>query len=108
VVVIFTPLAERHLDRLHQYIASHASEDRADEYVGRIVDFCKSLTTFPLRGTPRDDLLPGLRVTGFERRAPLPSSSPRRQCSSKAFSTAAAISRRHSASGTRTMIPTRD
>jgi toxin ParE1/3/4 len=26
------------------------------------------LATFPLRGTQRDDLLPGLRVTGFERR----------------------------------------
>jgi toxin ParE1/3/4 len=36
--------------------------------VGRIVAFCEGLTTFPLRGTHRDDLLPGLRVTGFERR----------------------------------------
>ena len=26
------------------------------------------VSTFPLRGTQRDDLLPGLRVTGFERR----------------------------------------
>src|SRR5579863_8586630 len=26
------------------------------------------LRTFPRRGTQRDDLLPGLRVTGFERR----------------------------------------
>jgi toxin ParE1/3/4 len=68
VEVIFTPLAERHLDSLHQYITGHASEERADKYVGRIVAFCKSLTTFPMRGTPRDDLLPGLRVTGFERR----------------------------------------
>jgi toxin ParE1/3/4 len=68
VEVIFTPLAERHLDRLHQYITTHASEDRADHYVGRIVAFCKVLTTFPMRETPRDDLLPGLRVTGFERR----------------------------------------
>lgn len=46
----------------------HASEERADGYVGRIVDFCNGLSTFPLRGTQRDDLLPGLRVTGFERR----------------------------------------
>ncbi|MBV8357704.1 MAG: type II toxin-antitoxin system RelE/ParE family toxin [Deltaproteobacteria bacterium] len=66
--VIFTPLAERHLDPLHQYITSHSSEDRADEYVGRIVAFCKGLATFPMRGTSRDDLLPGLRITGFERR----------------------------------------
>ena len=66
--VIFTPLAERHIDSLHEYIATHASEERADGYVSRIVDFCNGLSTFPLRGTQRDDLLPGLRVTGFERR----------------------------------------
>ncbi len=66
--VIFTPLAARHLDSLHEYIATHASGSRADGYVGRIVAFCKGLTTFPLRGTQRDDVLPGLRVTGFERR----------------------------------------
>ena len=30
--------------------------------------FCNGLSTFPLRGTQRDDLLSGLRVTGFERR----------------------------------------
>ncbi len=35
---------------------------------GRIVDFCNKLSTFPLKGTQRDDLLSGLRVTGFERR----------------------------------------
>ena len=66
--MIFTPLAERHHRRLHEYIAVNASEERADGYVGRIVDFCNRLSTFPLRGTQRDDLLPGLRVTGFERR----------------------------------------
>jgi hypothetical protein len=31
--VIFTPLAERHIDSLHEYIAMHASEERADGYV---------------------------------------------------------------------------
>ena len=66
--VIFTPLAERHIDSLHEYITTHASEERADGYVSRIVDFCNGLSTFPLRGTQRDDLLSGLRVTGFERR----------------------------------------
>jgi toxin ParE1/3/4 len=68
VQVIFTPLAARQLESLHEYIATHASESRADGYVGRIVAFCKGLTTFPLRGTQRDDVLPGLRVTGFEHR----------------------------------------
>jgi toxin ParE1/3/4 len=30
---------------------------------------CLALRHAPLRGTPRDDFKPGLRVTGFERRA---------------------------------------
>lgn len=66
--VIFTPLAERQLDKLHSYITDHAGEARADGYIGRIIDFCNGFTTFPERGTRRDDLLPGLRVIGFERR----------------------------------------
>lgn len=66
--VIFTPLAERQIGALHEYITAYANEIRADRYVGRIVAFCGGLTTFPLRGTQRDDLLPGLRITGFERR----------------------------------------
>ena len=66
--VIFTPLAERQIDGLHEYISIHASESRADSYVGRIVAFCNGLETLPLRGQQRDDLLPGLRTTGFERR----------------------------------------
>jgi len=68
VRVIFTRLAERQLDTLHDYIAKHANEERADGYVGRIIDFCSGFATFPERGTRRDDILPGLRVTGFERR----------------------------------------
>jgi len=68
VRVIFTPLAERHIDGLHKYITIHASESRADSYVGRILAFCNGLVTFPMRGQQRDDLLSGLRTTGFERR----------------------------------------
>jgi toxin ParE1/3/4 len=69
VRVIFTPLAERQLDSLHRYISQQASERLADAYVARIVTFCQNLNTFPLRGAVRDDLLPGLRTIGFERRA---------------------------------------
>jgi len=66
--VIFTPLAVRHIDALHAYISVHAGEERADHYVNRIVDFCNGFATFPMRGMSRDDILPGLRVTGFQRR----------------------------------------
>jgi toxin ParE1/3/4 len=68
VKVIFTPLAQRQLDKLHEDITSDANEERADGYISRIVDYCNGFTTFPHRGTQRDDVLPGLRVTGFERR----------------------------------------
>ena len=67
--VIFTPLAVRQIESLHEYIGTHSSEKRADGYVSRIVAFCKGLTTFPSRGIQRNDLVPGLRVIGFERRA---------------------------------------
>jgi len=57
------------LDRLHRYIADRAGEGIADGYVDRIVTSCRGLSIFPLRGKARDDLLPGLRTIGFERRA---------------------------------------
>jgi toxin ParE1/3/4 len=69
VRVLFTASAERQLDRLHRYIADRAGEGIADGYVDRIVAFCQQLSTFPFRGKARDDLLPGLRTVGFERRA---------------------------------------
>jgi len=68
VRVIFTPLAERHIDEPHEYITTHSSEERADGYISRIVAFCNGLATLPLRGRRRDDILPGLRVIGFEHR----------------------------------------
>ena len=67
--VLFTASAERQLDSLHRYISNHAGERTADRYIGRIIAFCEELSTFPLRGAARDDLLPGLRTIGFERRA---------------------------------------
>jgi toxin ParE1/3/4 len=68
VRVIFTPLAERQIDSLHRFIAGSSGESRADRYASRIVAFCTGLATFPLRGQQREDLLPGLRTIGFERR----------------------------------------
>lgn len=66
--VVYTALAQQHLTDLHSFISLRANEDRADDYIDRIVAFCDGLATFPLRGMARDDILPGLRVTGFERR----------------------------------------
>src|ERR1700722_9849224 len=60
VRVLFTASAERQMDTLHRYIADRAGEHTADRYIDRIIAFCGGLSTFPLRGSKRDDLLPGL------------------------------------------------
>ena len=67
--VHFTAAAERQLDSLYRYIAERVGERTADGYLGRIVAFCEGLNKFPLQGAARDDLLPGLRMVGFERRS---------------------------------------
>jgi toxin ParE1/3/4 len=66
--VIFTPRSERHLQNLLDYITERSGPRRAEGYVDRIVDHCLGLHTFPERGHRRDDIRPGLRTLGFERR----------------------------------------
>jgi toxin ParE1/3/4 len=67
--VSFRPRAEADLFGLYQYIAEAAGTAVAGGYIARIEAACLALATFPERGTRRDDLRPGLRTIGFERRA---------------------------------------
>ena len=66
--VLFSPEAEEQLAALYGYIADAASPDIAATYTEAIVCYCESLHTFPLRGTQRDDIRPGLRITNFKKR----------------------------------------
>jgi toxin ParE1/3/4 len=66
--VVFTPEAEEQLIALHFYLASAASSEIAERYIDAILEQCESLQTFPVRGTGRDDIRPGLRTIGFRRR----------------------------------------
>jgi toxin ParE1/3/4 len=66
--VVFTPRAERQLDSLFTYIADRSGESRADNFVSAIVADCLSLSTFPERGTKRDDIRSNLRTKGYRRR----------------------------------------
>lgn len=67
--VVFRPLAETDLIELYEYIARDAGFAVAASYIERIEAACMSLANFPERGTKRDDIRPGLRTFGFERRA---------------------------------------
>ena len=67
--ISFRPLAEADLLGLYRHIADEAGRDVAGAYIERIEAACRGLETFPKRGTPREDMRPGLRLMGFERRA---------------------------------------
>ena len=66
--LIIRPSAEADLDSLYDYIARDSPRN-ALEFTRRIRAKCADLTMFPQRGTLREDLEPGLRLLGFERRA---------------------------------------
>jgi toxin ParE1/3/4 len=66
--IVFSPEAKADLFELYDYIAERSGSRRAIRYVERIESFCRGFIVAPERGTRRDDLRPGLRTVGFERR----------------------------------------
>lgn len=66
--VVFTPEARDQLDDLHDYIAKAADEDIATGFAEGIIDHIATLSEFPERGTPREDLRAGLRTMTWRRR----------------------------------------
>jgi toxin ParE1/3/4 len=69
VEIRFRPLAESDLFALYRHIAAESGHRVAGAYIDRIEAACMGLVTFPERGTRRDNIRPGLRTMGFERRA---------------------------------------
>jgi plasmid stabilization system protein ParE len=65
----FAPEAADQLVALRRYLAQVATADVAASYVERIVSYCEGFAEFPHRGTMRDDLRPGVRVTSYRKRA---------------------------------------
>lgn len=56
------------LDAIFRIIASDGGPARALRFTQRIAMACEGLATFPFRGAPRDDVLPGLRIIVVARR----------------------------------------
>ena len=67
--VVFTPEALAQVEELFRYVARVAGPDVASRYTNAIVTYCEGLHTFPHRGTRRDDIRPGLRITNYKKRA---------------------------------------
>ena len=67
--VVYSPRAADDLPNIFDWISTAASDSIALGFVERIETYCRGFGDFPHRGTKRDDLRPGLRLIGFERRA---------------------------------------
>ena len=66
--VRFRPLAEADLVELYDFIALQVGLSVAGDFIDRIEKACLALAHFPNRGRRREELRPGLRILGFERR----------------------------------------
>lgn len=66
--VVFSPEARDDLFRLYEHIAERGAPNAALAYISRLEARCVGLATFPEQGVLRDDIRPGLRLLGFERR----------------------------------------
>lgn len=66
--VTFAPEARDDLIQLGDWIAERAGIDAALAYIDRLEAYCIGFETSGERGQRRDDIRPGLRVTGFEHR----------------------------------------
>jgi toxin ParE1/3/4 len=66
--VILSPEARDDLIALYDWIAAAAHPATALGYIERIETFLQGMRVAPERGTRRDDIRPGLRIVGFERR----------------------------------------
>ncbi|MGO4452042.1 type II toxin-antitoxin system RelE/ParE family toxin [Phyllobacterium sp. TAF24] len=65
--VVFHPSAEQELVELYDYIEINVSAERAQTFLFNIRDYCLGFSTFPKRGTVRDDIMSGVRVIGYRR-----------------------------------------
>lgn len=66
--VVIAPEARDDLLALYDWIAEAAGSDIALSFIDRLERYCRGLSHASERGSRRDDIRPGLRIVGFERR----------------------------------------
>jgi toxin ParE1/3/4 len=66
--VVWRQTATDDLYRLYDWIADRADPDTAFAYTSAIEAHAADLATYPHRGTPRDDIAPGVRTLNFRGR----------------------------------------
>lgn len=66
--IVWSTAAQDSFLALYEWMADRAGRAVADDYADALVTHVAKLATFPKRGTPRNDLHPGLRTTPYRRR----------------------------------------
>ena len=66
--VVWRQTATDDLYRLYDWIADRADPETAFAYTSAIEAHAAELAVFPERGTPRDDIAPGVRTLNFRGR----------------------------------------
>ena len=66
--IVWRPEARLQLIALYDWIDAQADPHTALNYTSAIEAHVNTLTTFPERGTPRNDLSPGIRTIPYRRR----------------------------------------
>jgi toxin ParE1/3/4 len=66
--VVLSERALQQLDSIFRYIEAAANVQTAADFVDLIVAHCEGFDKFPLRGSKRDEVRPGLRIVGFRKR----------------------------------------
>jgi len=69
--VLFAPEAMRDLEAINILISEGGGAGRAQNYLARLEDYCLGFDLAAERGTARDDIRSGLRITSFDRRITL-------------------------------------
>ena len=65
--LVYSRAASRDFDSIYGWVIDSASRRTADRYAARLQTFCRRLTRYPKRAEVRDDILPGVRLIGFEK-----------------------------------------
>jgi toxin ParE1/3/4 len=65
--LVFSRRALADLDAIYDWVAENAGRKTADRYAERLRSFSLRLMHYPMRAEVRDDILPGVRLIGFEK-----------------------------------------
>ena len=64
--VVWSFDANNDIEQIWTYLAQNASVDRADRQIIKIVEACRLVSDWPRSGSPRDNIIPGMRSIAAE------------------------------------------